>query len=147
MQRRQEAQNRCQVSPYRRESSFIPSNAVAESKALPLRNESDVPVPVHEVLITTSIRHIQESASPSAAFPSSPEVVTPVTRIANADPVPFQPYTSEIPELEYCARSTPFSTSSGCNVPPVRSTCADFGDSYAAPTSRAGQETHARSCH
>ena len=68
-----------------------------------------------------------------------------MTRIANADPVPFQPYTSEIPELKYCALSTPFSTSSRCNVPPVRSTCADIGDSYAAPTSLAGQETHARS--
>ena len=99
----------------------------------------------HEVLITTSIRHVQESASSSASFPSSPEVVTPVTRIANADPVPFQPYTSEIPELKYCALSTPFSTSSRCNVPPVRSTCADIGDSYAAPTTLAGQETHARS--
>ena len=128
MQRRQEAQNCSQVSLDRRKSSFMPSNAVVESEALPLRNESDVPVPVHEVLITTSIRHIQESASSSAAFPSSPEVVTPVTRIANADPVPFQPYASEISELEYCARSTPFSTSSGCNVPPVRSTCTDIGD-------------------
>ena len=144
-QRRQEAQNCSHVSLDGRESSGMPSNAVAESEALPLRNENDVPVPVHEVLITTSIRHIQESASFFAAFPSSPEVVTPVTRIANADPVPFPPYTSEIPELEYCALSTPFSTSSRCNVPPVRSTCADTGDSYAAPTSRAGLETHARS--
>ena len=145
MQRRQEAQNRSQVSLDRRKSSFIPSNAVAESEALPLRNESDVPVPVHEVLITTTIPHIQESAPFSAAFPSSPEVVIPVTRIANPDPVPFQPYTSEIPESEYCARCSASSTSSWCNVPPVRSTCADIGDSYAAPTSLAGQETDARS--
>ena len=145
MQRRQEAKNRSQVSLDGQESSFMPSISVAEKEALPLRNQSDVRVPVHERLITTSIRHVQESASSHVAFLSSPEVVTPVTRIANADPVPFPPYTSEIPELEYCARSTPFSTSSGCYIPTVKSTCADIGDLYAAPTSLAGQETHARS--
>ena len=36
MQRRQEAQNRSQVSLDGRESSFMPSYAVAESEALPL---------------------------------------------------------------------------------------------------------------
>ena len=87
---------------------------------------------------STCIRHTPDSTS-------SPELVARMTRIANADPVPFQPKTFAGTGLEYYAPSASFSTSSGCDILRARNSSADFGASDAFPNSLTGQETHVRS--
>ena len=87
---------------------------------------------------STCIRHTPDSTSP-------PELGTRMTRIANADPVPFQPNTFAGTGLEYYAASASFSTSFGCDILRARNSSADFGASNAFPISLTGQETHVRS--